>query len=66
MKHVTNRVQNELDSASTQVDALCELLAAAQDRPVAASSIHALLQPLARRLNSAAGQLSDQLERCAD
>ena len=55
-------IQAELDSASAQVGALCELLQAASDRPVTASAIHALLQPLARRLNSAAGDLSDQAQ----
>lgn len=54
-------IQAELDTASAQVGALCELLEAANDKPVAASSIHALLQPLARRLNSAAGDLSDHV-----
>lgn len=58
-------IQAELDIASAQVGALCELLEAASDKPVAASSIHALLQPLARRLNSAAGDLSDHVPSSA-
>lgn len=63
MPHVIDSIQTELDNASTQVDALCELLQAACDKPLAASSIHALLEPVARRLNAVAGDLSDCAER---
>lgn len=55
-------IQTELDNAALQVGALCELLQAASDRPLAASAIHALLEPVARRLNAVAGDLAD----CAD
>lgn len=59
MPHAIDSIQMELDQASIQMEALCELLKAASDQPVAASSIHALLQPVARRLSAAAGDLSD-------
>lgn len=62
MPHVIDSIQTELDNASTQVDALCDLLQAASDRPVNASSIHALLEPVARRLNAVAGDLADCAE----
>lgn len=65
MPHVIDSIQTELDNASSQVGALCELLQAASDRPLTASSIHALLEPLARRLNAVAGDLSDCAERRA-
>lgn len=61
MPQVINSIQTELDNTSTQVGALCELLEAASDRPVTASAIHALLEPMARRLHSMAGDLSDHV-----
>lgn len=65
MPQVNDSIQAELDNASLQVGALCELLQAASDRPLAASAIHALLEPVARRLNSVAGDLADCAERRA-
>jgi hypothetical protein len=53
------KVRHEIDQASEQVGALCELLAAAQERKVSASSIHVMLRPIATQLDYAAGTLSD-------
>lgn len=63
MPQAIDSIQTELDNASTQVGALCELLRAASDRPLSAASIHALLEPVARRLDAVAGDLSDCTER---
>lgn len=62
MPQAIDSIQAELDTASLQVGALCDLLHAASDRPVNASSIHALLEPVARRLNAVAGDLADCAE----
>lgn len=56
----THRVQMEIDQASERVGALCELLEAAQQNKVSASSIHSLLKPIARQLDQAVGVLDDQ------
>lgn len=53
------RLQREIDDVSTAVGALCELLAAAQHGQISAASLHALLHPLSRRLDLAAGTLAD-------
>jgi hypothetical protein len=53
------QLQNEIDDACTSVGALCDLLAAAQHAQVSAASIHALLWPVARKLDLAAGAVAD-------
>lgn len=53
------RLRSEIDDVSTSVGALCDLLAAAQHAPVCASSIHALLRPVARKLDGVAGSVAD-------
>ena len=58
MKNI-DTVQDDVETASGSVDALCNLLAAANDEPVPASSLHALLKPVARVLNVVASRISD-------
>ncbi len=53
------RLQSEIDEVSTSVGALCDLLAAAQHAPICAASIHALLCPVARKLDVVAGSVAD-------
>ena len=55
----TKIIQKEIDQASERVGALCELLEAAQQNKVSASSIHSMLKPIARQLDEAAGVLAD-------
>jgi hypothetical protein len=64
MQHPIQTVRDDVESASEQVAAICELLEAARGAEVRASSISALLGPISRRLNAAAGDLSDHLHRC--
>ena len=56
---VNEQLQSDIDEVSTSVSALCELLAAAQHAKVSAASIHAILKPMARKLDVAAGAAAD-------
>ncbi|QKV52397.1 hypothetical protein [Comamonas antarctica] len=55
-------VRDEVETASGSVDALCDILAAASDETIRASSVRALLQPVARQLNMAASRIADHVE----
>lgn len=55
-------VRDEVETASGSVDALCDILAAASDQSIRASSVRALLQPVARQLNMAASRIADHVE----
>lgn len=59
MPNEFSSLQNDLDKASHGMSALCELLEAASDNRVRASSIHEFVAPLARKLAKAADGLSD-------
>ncbi|BDE72828.1 MULTISPECIES: hypothetical protein [Delftia] len=63
MQHQIETVRDDVESASEQVAAICELLAAARGTAVHASAITALLLPVSRKLSAAAGDLSDHLHR---
>ncbi|MGD9756179.1 MAG: hypothetical protein AB7U71_01505 [Comamonas sp.] len=51
--------QSEIDDLSASVGALCELLAAAQNTKVSAACVHAILKPMARRLDVVASTAAD-------
>ncbi|MDN5504519.1 MAG: hypothetical protein L0H10_11995 [Comamonas sp.] len=51
--------QSEIDDLSASVGALCELLAAAQNAKVSAACVHAILKPMARRLDVVASTAAD-------
>lgn len=53
------QLYRDIEEVSTSIEALCELLAAAQHVQVNAASIHTLLRPISRRLDVMAGTLSD-------
>ena len=53
------RFQSEIDDLSASVGALCELLAAAQNAKVSAACVHAILKPMARRLDVVASTAAD-------
>ena len=63
MQHQIETVRDDVESASEQVAAICELLNAARGSSVHASAITALLLPVSRRLSAAAGDLADHLHR---
>ena len=52
-------VATVVDEVDSGLDALCELLQLAGEKTVEASSVHALLRPLQRRLSAAAGEMTD-------
>ncbi|MDR0212633.1 MAG: hypothetical protein LBJ15_01355 [Comamonas sp.] len=56
---VNEQFQSEIDDLSASVGALCELLAAAQNAKVSAACVHAILQPMARRLDVVASTAAD-------
>ncbi len=51
--------QSEIDDLSASVGALRELLAAAQNAKVSAACVHAILKPMARRLDVVASTAAD-------
>lgn len=54
-----DRLSVEVSELDSKLDAICELLEAANDAKVHASGLHALLRPLSTRLSAAASDLSD-------
>ena len=56
---IGEQLQSEIDEVSTSVAALCELLAAAQNTHISAAAVHAILKPMARKLDSVAGAAAD-------
>ncbi|WP_218240422.1 hypothetical protein [Comamonas fluminis] len=58
---IDEQLQSEIDEVSTSVAALCELLAAAQNAQVSAAAVHAILKPVARKLDNVAGTTADML-----
>ena len=58
---IDEQLQSEIEEVSTSVAALCELLAAAPNAQVSAAAVHAILKPVARKLDSVAGTTADML-----
>lgn len=56
---IGEQFQSDIDELSTSVSALCELLAAAQNARSSAAAVHAILKPMARKLDNVAGTAAD-------
>lgn len=56
----SQKALREIDQASCQVGALCELLAAAEEKQISAACLYSMLEPIARKLDHAAGVIADK------